>query len=403
MLERLTIFYQNVPFPPIQGGKADVWRRIVALQRLGVKIQLVHWSPNRGAELSGEIAESLDRVIESRISLTQSGRFEYFGIFDVFRYPMKISPFRMGKIQKQDVLEKVRKFDAQAILVEGPWTFELASFVSSKLNIPLLYRSHNIEHQYLKKQANLMSHWHQKIIKLCAILNLQKFEFDAMNAASAVFDISADDMEYWAERGIRNIWLPPIAESLICSFEKPPLVTFDVLFFGNLMTPNNVQGVNWLLDEVWPLVQAKNVYAKLAIAGSGPNTALINKISKLINVELLKDVSNAAELYRQARVHVNPVMIGSGVQLKTVEMLVSGGDVISTTQGLSGLPQWIKESINPVDDAEGFADRILKALAKNDPKAQPDNSGMKETFSADSVRVIIAGYPKYFPESMVSE
>src|SRR5882724_13726755 len=40
---RVTVIHHEFPYPPIHGGKADVWSRLVGLRRLGVQIQLVCW------------------------------------------------------------------------------------------------------------------------------------------------------------------------------------------------------------------------------------------------------------------------------------------------------------------------------------------------------------------------
>ena len=40
---RMTVFCQDVPYPPNHGGKVDLWNLIRGLHRHGVTIQLVCW------------------------------------------------------------------------------------------------------------------------------------------------------------------------------------------------------------------------------------------------------------------------------------------------------------------------------------------------------------------------
>jgi len=86
-----------------------------------------------------------------------------------------------------------------------------------------------------------------------------------------------------------------------------------------------------------------------------------------------------AEVVGQARVLVNPMLAGSGVNLKSVEMLFSDAGLVSTTVGVAGLSDSAKRCFAIADSAEGFASAVLAALG-----AVPDLSeriGVRSSFS----------------------
>ena len=43
MTLRVTLIAFEIPYPPVHGGRLDVWRRMTAMARMGVEIQLIGW------------------------------------------------------------------------------------------------------------------------------------------------------------------------------------------------------------------------------------------------------------------------------------------------------------------------------------------------------------------------
>ena len=187
-----------------------------------------------------------------------------------------------------------------------------------------------------------------------------------LDQASWVFDISCDDMAFWQSKGIQHIsWLAPIAESalLLDGEVTPPASSpqHDVLFLGNLSTPNNVRGIEWLLNDIRPLVLAQRPGTQFVVAGSNPG-AHVRGLCAAAGVTLLPDVADALALYRQARVLVNPVRTGSGTHVKAIEMLMMRAPIVTATQGTQGMPAEVKRLFRVADTAQTFADHVLAAL-----------------------------------------
>lgn len=367
---RLTIFYQNMPIPANQGGKADVLRRIQALRACGVEVQLVHWIPGGSSAVPGADLESLREAVDGLISLPRLGcRPAWRNIASV---PLWLTKFRLDSTNLASLAASIGKFGSSAIWVEGPWTAEAGADLARRLRIPLLYRSHNIEHAYMAGQAratrSALARWRMR----ASFLHLERFERAAMLASLRVYDISNDDLEWWRSRGIRhNQWLPPVSEAALRAVRADIERDLDVLFLGNLVSPNNLMGVDWLLREVWPLVRTGRPGTTLTIAGSAPPDWLRRKIESTPGASLFADVPDALEMLRRTKVHANPVMTGSGIQLKTMEMLMTDAPVVSTPQGVAGFPGWLKDEIHPVSDPAGFAARIIDHLRSPQVVSQP--------------------------------
>ena len=106
---KITLISHAIPYPPIHGGRIDIWRRIKAFANLGVKLQLIYWSHNLPEP--DELAE-MEKYTEQLCILPfkRSPEAIIRRIIDLFSYPYEItSRILRGKALK-DVLSKVEAF-----------------------------------------------------------------------------------------------------------------------------------------------------------------------------------------------------------------------------------------------------------------------------------------------------
>jgi hypothetical protein len=247
-------------------------------------------------------------------------------------------------------------FRPDAILLDGLYGGAVAQWLSRLAGVPLLFRSHNVEHQYMREQASRERRIIRRLGLLANLIGLARFERRMMHNAVRVLDISQEDCEYWQKQGISNVsWLPTCVDpeylrSLKLPQEGPDI---DVLYFGNLNTPNNVDAVRWLVESVLPLVQGPSL--QVVLAGSRPSAAVLSLAQRDPRIQLLENPENMATVVARARTIVNPMRSGSGVNLKSVEMLFSDAALVSTRVGVKGMSEEAKACFNIADDAEAFA------------------------------------------------
>lgn len=361
---RIAVFAPDTPYPPNRGGRADIWRRLLALASGGHELMLVHLYEPSGplAPTSADLA-AMDAQLPRR-----------------FAFPIKRGPWRALRQlagspwvprhvatrvpeppERAALDEALRHFAPELLLLEGPWFGEQVKRTVRRLGVPYVYRSHNIEHLYLLGQARAAQRWQDRIAWRLACIGLARYERALMSGARQVFDISQEDRAFWAAQGISGVWLPPLPEQ---AFRERPAVLepSDLLFVGNLRTPNNVQGVRWLVEEVMPRLQARQPGLKLTVVGSRPEPELAAKLRASPAVQLQADVPDVQPWLFGARVLVNPVATGSGVQLKTLDMLMTDAPIVSRAQGLGGLPKDFARLLHIAETPEAFAAAILAAL-----------------------------------------
>lgn len=369
---KLLVVTNEIPFPPSHGGRVDVLRRLQALTRHGASIgMLITWCSD--SELAQTHAD--ERLREQVplghlevVEISRSWQARWRRLAGLWRQSLYVVTRSVPADKVAQLDAKARQLGVQLVLADGLFAGPLAEALAARLGVPLVYRSHNIEHQYLRRQARLARGARSRLALWLASRGVEALERRLIHGARLVLDISRDDMAYWAGQGVRDIrWLPPYCPPL-----PPPgqsLPPHDVAFLGNLFMPNNVDGLRWFVQEVWRRVTEQRPGTTLLVAGSSPAPELAALCSQTPGVTLLANPANVSDVYHCARVLINPTRQGSGVNMKALEFLDSGKPVVSTSQGVKGLPAEHGALFHVADQPEAFAARVLALLDGPHPVA----------------------------------
>ena len=396
---RIVVFAPELPYPPDHGGRLDCWRRIKALRAQGHTVMLVCFYDDYGRRPD----EAVIRAVKEHVQVL---------IVRPLRKPLiaRLAPLsRTATVpwhaaaraphgrSRRDLYMQVADFRPDLLWLEGPQAGELADACRRRLRCPMIYRSHNVEHVYRRQLARASGSLVTSLRLLVTTVHLKRYQLRLMRRSELVLDISEKDADYWRTRGVDHVrWLPPLAES---PAPRPPLTPadadagdpIDVLFLGNLHTPNNVEGVRWLVEEVAPRVLRQRPQTRFVLAGSRPS-AQARGFAQRPGIELIADVGDPAALQRRAHVLVNPVRRGSGVNIKAIDMLMTDLPLVSTSTGTEGLPDFVRAQFDTHDDADGFAAAIVRAL-EAPPGHQPGRVAARATFSGQTLLQVLHGLP----------
>jgi hypothetical protein len=262
------------------------------------------------------------------------------------------------------VLAWARAFRPTMLMLDGLYGVAVTRWLAQELAVPWVYRAHNIEHRYMRHQVVRAADWRLRLGLMVNLLGLERVERATVRDALRVLDISQADAAFWRQRGHTQVrWLPTLVDEaytagLAAAALPPPL--WDALYFGNLNTPNNVEAVRWLVKEVLPKLGGRHM--QIAVAGSRPNDEVRQLVAQDPRLVLVADPQDMAAVVGRARVLLNPVQAGSGVNLKSVEMLFSRAALVSTPAGVQGLGDSVAACFAVRADAAGFAAELLAAI-----------------------------------------
>ncbi len=355
---KLCIVASELPYPPRHGGQVDVWRRICALAGCGVKVQLVAWhstteiDAGHRAQIEGEVDSLV--LLKRRTGWRGNSIRLLLTLFQPFLVSARVI-FRRG-----GVLAAVRSFGPDVVWVDALYGWNLGRYLGSKLKLPVVLRSQNVEHEYVSMLGSKARSTREKLFFFLSKVHLRRYEFSAVSDCARYYDISLDDLAYWRQEGyLHGEWLPPFCSALVAPPDRS--VEFDVGFMGNLYTPNNVDGLRWFIKDVLPKMPTRR---RVLIAGSNPSPALRAAVADEPDVAIWENPESILEVYARTAVLINPVLGGSGVNLKAIEMLQTDKPIVSTPRGVGGLPQEVKSLFRVESAPDKFAEAIEACLAR---------------------------------------
>lgn len=167
---------------------------------------------------------------------------------------------------------------------------------------------------------------------------------------------------------------PPLASDSPPA-HRPPTES-KVVFVAMLSRPENHRAALWLLQSVWPHVRRQVPSASLAIIGAGATPELAQAASESVGVELTGFVPDLGGLLQAASVAAVPVHDGAGVKFKTIEALLAGVPVVTTSIGAEGIePNSLFWGV--ADDPQEFGELLVSALLRDDDAQRVANEAQR--------------------------
>lgn len=140
-----------------------------------------------------------------------------------------------------------------------------------------------------------------------------------------------------------------------------------VLFVGNFRHPPNLDAVEYLCEEVLPLVPPEVLDEHpVSIVGNAPVERVRELAASRAGVKLVGWVPSLIPYLHTARVSVVPLRYGAGTKRKLIQALLAGTPSVATPVGVEGLDLTDGEHVLVADDAPAFA-AALERLLRDEP------------------------------------
>lgn len=131
----------------------------------------------------------------------------------------------------------------------------------------------------------------------------------------------------------------------------------DICFCGS-SNGLNEDALNWFINDIFPMIVSEIKDCRLIVAGRICERMNI-KMNK--NVCLLGQVGDIDEVYKNCRIVINPVRVGTGLNIKSIEALAHCKPLVATSVGARGL-KWSEPIISIADDELRFAQEVIHFL-----------------------------------------
>lgn len=278
---------------------------------------------------------------------------------------------------------QTEKFDM--VLLESIYVAPYIETIRKYSNAKIILRAHNVEHLIWERMASNTHNFLRSYYLQIMVGQLRRYEEKIFAKVDGVAAISGVDA-----KAIKELTPTAKVEVINLSTEYTPLTNVavepnTVFHLGSMDWMPNVEAINWLIEEVWPLVIKQKPEAKLYLAGRNMPKSLFDKATGNIIVD--GAIDNPREYIAGKQIMAVPLFAGSGVRVKIIEGMGLGKAIVATTLAVEGVDITNGKNILIANSADNFANAILGLLKH--PEAIADIGAQAAEFINQNYRTAV--------------
>lgn len=292
----------------------DAFYRCRALKKAGVKITLHTYEYGRGKP------PELEAVAEKVIYYPRPVRLR-----DAF----SSTPFIVRSRRSEALLENLLK-DNDPIFFEGQHTCAILDHPQLKDRRKFV-RVHNIEWQYYALLAKRTANLKKRLFFQWESRKLKRFD-QQLILAETLFCVSHQDFDHYRKIHPNVILMPSSSPFTIP--EATAKRERYAIYHANLSIEENEEAALWIIDAFIHYGSPM----PLVVTGKNPSVKLIEAAAKLPDCKLIAnpDQETMSRLILEAGVQLLITFQNSGIKLKLINSLVSGGVCIANEEMVGG-------------------------------------------------------------------
>ncbi len=345
------------PFPAVDGGCIAIKNISLGLLEAQIELTLLTISTNKHPFKVSSFPSNFVKdtkakgiFVDTRINIIDA--FSALVTSDSYNVSRYFSPDYDSELQ---YILKRKKFDI--IHLESLFMTPYLGTIRKNSKAKVVLRSHNLEHIIWERLANVEKKSAKRIYLKHLSSKLKQFEKQVLNEVDGIAAISFDDQKRYQnlECNIPLITIPFGIDLGKYQFEKSSsLKSISFCHIGSMNWAPNIEGVNWFLDDILPLIE--NDEFEVHLAGREMPSYLMKIDDDRVKVHGI--VNSANDFINGHQVMVVPLLSGSGMRIKIIEGMALGKAVITTTVGAEGIDAVHGKNIIIANSPKEFATAI---------------------------------------------
>ena len=297
----LNIVSFDVPYPPNYGGVIDVFYKLKALHKLGVKVILHTYEYGRGEQK--ELQKYCDAIF-------------YYKRDKKIKHVFSRTPFIVKTRTDKELVQNLLN-NSFPILFEGIHSTSPLLNKHFKDRV-ILIRAHNIEHNYYKGLYKSESNKLKKLFYNSEAIKLFKFQKIFKKATHILAISPAEQIYFSTEFPSKSIYIPAFHQNKTVN-SLTGKGDF-ALYHGDIRVADNLKACYYLIK-----IFSKSSFP-LIIASNHINTKLELAIKDFKNIKIEKFVNNNElfQLLKSAQINIVPTFQNTGIKLKLINALFNG-------------------------------------------------------------------------------
>ena len=343
--KRILVAVGFFPYPCYFGGAFDVFGRMEALKKAGYNIDIVCTCKVSPSEADIAVMQSITDniyIVERKNRLID------------LALP---TPLQVASRSGLKNIELNKEYDL--VILESESTAPILKNETLKAS-KIALRVHNNESKYFFQLGNSTTNIFKKFYYYLDGIKFKIYSKKIFLRSDRLWFISIDEMKDFSNNKLAEKSFHMPAPSNQAPIQQN-LGGRNVLFIGSLFMPNNINAIDWYLENVHERIIKDFPDYTFVIAGSTGDVKkedLNKKYLKYTNIKIRFNVPDLSVLYSDAAVFVNPMQFGTGVKLKSINAIMNGLPLISTYIGNDGIGLVDKEMFFKADTAQEFYSAI---------------------------------------------
>jgi glycosyltransferase involved in cell wall biosynthesis len=144
----------------------------------------------------------------------------------------------------------------------------------------------------------------------------------------------------------------------------------DLVFVGSMDWMANIDGVEFFVEQILPLIHREKPDCNLTVVGRRPPPRILQYAKDDPRIRVTGTVDDVRPYLWDSAVSIVPLRIGSGTRLKIYESMAARVPVVSTAVGAEGLEIHPPRDIRIADSPADFARECLELL--DNPNARQE-------------------------------
>jgi hypothetical protein len=333
--QHLHIVCFDIPYPTDYGGVFDLFFKITALHKQGIKIHLHCFKYGRARQ--DELNKYCEEVLYYERALGLKGLS--FSL-----------PYIVNSRKDDRLLHNLLKDDHPVVLEGIHCTYYLYQNVLK--NKKVFVRLHNVEFEYYYQLAKSATSFSKKIYFLNESRLLKKYEKLISSKATFIAVTLADKETYQEQFDANKIQYLPVFLPYTSINAKEGKGSY-CLYHGNLVVGENEKAATWLLKNVF-----NELDIPIIIAGKNPSEKLHNLMHQNTNFRLVPNPTEEElnELIKGAQINILPSFNATGIKIKLLNALYNGRHCIINDAGNDG--SGLQALCTIASDAKSFKKNI---------------------------------------------
>ena len=368
---KIFVLLPRIPYPLEKGDKLRAFNQI---KQLAKHNEIVLCALNDNAKVNEQDAFRALQPYCQSINFIKFNKAQI--LLGLVRAFFKGLPMQCGYFFNRKAAKKVNSLIAKhkPDLLYGQ-LLRTAEYIRHR-DIPKAIDYQDIFSYGMKRRADIASFITRPVFNM-EYRRLKRFETITFDDFDVKTIISEPDRDLFPHERRNEILIIP--NGVDHDFFKPQEreKKYDLVFTGNMSYPPNVNAVDYLANEILPIVWKTLPETKLYIAGATPDPKVKKAASERIIVSgWLDDIRDA---YAQSRVFIAPMRIGTGLQNKLLEAMSMRLPAITSPLANASLGAKPNEEILVGSNAEEMAQHIITLLTDKEKAERLAQAGFDFT------------------------